>query len=326
VQALNGFDAPLWGWDGSYAEVDTFATARTGRAYYVLNETGLDALRLAYPLDLVGEGGGLGTEGSARAPVTDADAPDATLTLVATHDGRVTSRVRVGTAVTGRPGRDAHDRLAPPGVFEPVRLRLQNADVSEAPLAADIRPPRADGHTFRPSLRVHPEATGHVTLRLAAGTSPSGAVLLVDRTTGQRYDLARSPARLSADAFAPDGDARRLALLVGNDAYVEDTADRVAPVEEHTRLDVARLFPAHPHPVRTATTLGFALPAQSPVRLEIYDVLGRRVATLVDGTRPAGFHTVQWAPGREGALASGMYFARFEAEGVRDIQRLVLVR
>jgi len=326
VQALNGFDSPLWGWDGSYAEADTFATARSGRAYYVLNETGIDALRLAYPLNLVSP-----RPPATRAATFDADAPDAetsdaSLTLVATHRGRVASRVRVGTSATGRTGRDAHDRLAPPSVFEPVSLRLRNTDVSEAPLAADIRPPRADGHTFRPTLHVRPETTGHVTLRLAAGISPSSAVLLVDRTTGERYNLARGPARLPAGAFATDEGSRRLALVVGSDAFVEDAADAVSPAPSNDQPEVARLLPASPHPVRNTTTLRFALPEDGPVRISIFDALGRRVATLLEATRPAGYHTVQWAPGRTEAFASGLYFALFEAAGVRDVQRLVLLR
>jgi len=323
VQALNGFNAPLWGWDGRYAEVDTFATARSGKAFYVLNEAGLETLRLAYPIDLLGNGEASRPLASNGASTGD---PETRLGLVAIHAGHVASRVQVGTSTSARPGRDDHDRIAPPGVFEPVRLRLQNADVSEFDLASDIRPPHPDGHTFSLSLRALPETGGLVTLRLADGTSPPGTALLIDRSTGRRYDLGRSSIRLPADALPTGGADRRLTLLMGSDAYVEDAADRMAPVDEHTRPDVARLFPAHPHPIRTATTLRFALPAQSPVRLEIYDVLGRRVATLVDGMRPAGVHTVQWAPGREGALASGLYFARFEAEGVRDIQRLVLVR
>jgi len=62
------------------------------------------------------------------------------------------------------------------------------------------------------------------------------------------------------------------------------------------------------------------------VRISIFDALGRRVATLLEATRPAGYHTVQWAPGRTEAFASGLYFALFEAAGVRDVQRLVLLR
>ncbi|WP_456430194.1 S8 family serine peptidase [Rhodocaloribacter sp.] len=72
----------------------------------------------------------------------------------------------------------------------------------------------------------------------------------------------------------------------------------------------ADLLPNYPNPFRAATTLVFELPEAAHVRLTIYDVLGRRVATLVDGMRKAGAHTVRWEPGR---TAAGVYFCRLEA-------------
>lgn len=323
VQLLNGFDAPLWGWDGRFEEKDTFLSARTGTAFYVLNETGLDGLRLPYPLDSVDNGAERTTITTAQASKTG----DAPLTLIATHAGRATSSVRVGVRPTARPGRDAHDRIAPPGDFELARLRLQNSEVHPRPLAADIRPPRADGHTFDLTVDLHAKASGPVALRLEDGTTPDGAVLLIDRTTSQRFDLTKGAVVLPTTASPPDGPTHRLALLVGSNAFVEAEADAMADEDASAASDVARLFPVQPHPVRDATTFRFALPKGGPVQLIVYDVLGRRVATLADGRRPAGVHTVQWAPGSAGgALASGIYFARFEAPGVHQVQRLVLVR
>jgi hypothetical protein len=46
------------------------------------------------------------------------------------------------------------------------------------------------------------------------------------------------------------------------------------------------------------------------VRLVVYDVLGREVATLVDGVQAAGHHSVTWEPGARGGAATGVYIAR----------------
>lgn len=59
------------------------------------------------------------------------------------------------------------------------------------------------------------------------------------------------------------------------------------------------------------------------MRLEIFDTAGRRVAMLVDQERPAGEHSVVWQPQ---GLASGVYFARFSAEGRGETRRLVLLK
>ena len=53
-------------------------------------------------------------------------------------------------------------------------------------------------------------------------------------------------------------------------------------------------FPARPNPFSGATTLRFDLPRASAVRFEVFDVQGRRVATLANETRLAGHHTLGW--------------------------------
>jgi hypothetical protein len=57
--------------------------------------------------------------------------------------------------------------------------------------------------------------------------------------------------------------------------------------------------------------LRFALPADGDVRLQIFDVAGRVVATVVEGARAAGEHEVAWnGASRLGRAGSGVYFAR----------------
>ncbi len=88
------------------------------------------------------------------------------------------------------------------------------------------------------------------------------------------------------------------------------------------------LLPAHPNPFNPWTKLSFDLPAAGRVQLEIFDVSGRRVTTLIDESREAGRHEIAWNglddSGR--AVASGVYLSRLgTAVGVRS-ERLVLLR
>lgn len=84
----------------------------------------------------------------------------------------------------------------------------------------------------------------------------------------------------------------------------------------------------HPNPFRTQTTLRFTLPEATSVTLSVYDVVGRKVATLVEDTLPAGPHEVVWqaraSNGR--ALASGVYLVRLEAGPRVQTQRVTLVK
>jgi subtilisin-like proprotein convertase family protein len=83
-----------------------------------------------------------------------------------------------------------------------------------------------------------------------------------------------------------------------------------------------------PNPFAGRTELRFRLPEGGSARLEIFDVSGRRVRTLVDRALPAGPHTAAW-DGRDASgqpVAAGIYFVRLAAGDRRAMQRVSLVR
>lgn len=88
------------------------------------------------------------------------------------------------------------------------------------------------------------------------------------------------------------------------------------------------LEPARPNPTNGATAISFSLQSDGPVRLEVFDVAGRLVRTLVDDVRPAGRHTYEW-DGRDlsGApLPTGVYFTRAVVSGESATRKLVMIR
>ena len=84
----------------------------------------------------------------------------------------------------------------------------------------------------------------------------------------------------------------------------------------------------YPNPFNPATTIRYQLPTASPVRLEIYDVLGQRIRTLVNEVKPAGFYTISWRGMGDGgrSAASGIYFYRLQAQGFTDVKKLLLIK
>ncbi|MDD3642113.1 MAG: T9SS type A sorting domain-containing protein [Candidatus Krumholzibacteria bacterium] len=88
------------------------------------------------------------------------------------------------------------------------------------------------------------------------------------------------------------------------------------------------LYRNFPNPFNPSTSIRFYLPVAGIVRLEIFDVRGARIAILVDGKLPQGFHTVTW-DGRNNAgrvVSSGVYFYRLEAGTNSQTKKLVLMR
>jgi hypothetical protein len=80
---------------------------------------------------------------------------------------------------------------------------------------------------------------------------------------------------------------------------------------------------AYPNPFNPTTTIGFALPEASEVRLVVYDVLGREVARLVDGRVEAGRHRMRF---EAGSLPSGTYLYRLEAGSFVAVGQVLLVK
>jgi hypothetical protein len=78
-----------------------------------------------------------------------------------------------------------------------------------------------------------------------------------------------------------------------------------------------------PNPFNPSTRLTYELPGEGKVQLIVYDLLGRAVATLVNDTRQAGRHTLDFTPAN---LSSGVYFCRLQAGGYVKTMKMMYVR
>jgi hypothetical protein len=88
------------------------------------------------------------------------------------------------------------------------------------------------------------------------------------------------------------------------------------------------LSEARPNPAPGAATVAYQMPRESDVRIDLFDVTGRRVRTLVRDRRPGGFYAALW-DGRDdggGDVASGVYFLRMQAGTFDQTRRLVVIK
>lgn len=84
----------------------------------------------------------------------------------------------------------------------------------------------------------------------------------------------------------------------------------------------------YPNPFNPSTTIRFALPERAAVKLEIFNILGERVATLLDESLAAGEHHAEWN-GRGnsgGTVGTGIYFYRLTAGTQSEIRKMVLLK
>lgn len=133
----------------------------------------------------------------------------------------------------------------------------------------------------------------------------------VEGTPGGTLDEAVEPTNLQAP-----GSRSGPAPLPAREASGEIAPARAAPA-----LTIA------PNPASATTRFQFALDRATEVTLEVYDLLGRRVATPLAGRLPAGAMTVTWNLRRDdgGAVGPGLYFARLRTPDRATVRRVTVV-
>lgn len=122
-------------------------------------------------------------------------------------------------------------------------------------------------------------------------------------------------------------------LDTGDNTYVDGmvTVSPTSDVGDGEQIVVPRVFRLSqnwPNPFNPITEIAYDLPTDCRVSLEIYNVLGEKVATLVDEHQQAGHKTVQWDAGSVDGheVPSGIYFYKLRAGRDVDIKKMILLR
>jgi hypothetical protein len=83
------------------------------------------------------------------------------------------------------------------------------------------------------------------------------------------------------------------------------------------------LVQSYPNPFNASTTIQYSLPTACHVNLEIYDLMGNKVTTLLDGYEAAGFHQYLW---QAGEYSSGTYLYRIKAGDFEMVKKTTLIK
>jgi len=157
--------------------------------------------------------------------------------------------------------------------------------------------------------------------QLIAGTDDNGAYLSIDKG-----------ATWTSFSLGIPANTRVWSLAVNADGIFAGTSSGVWVTVSPTNTEVKREIPVpltftlkqnFPNPFNPSTTIQYALPVQSTVKLVIYNILGQVVKELVNVEQSAGYQLAVWNT----TTASGMYFYRLEAVSTVDPhQRFVQVK
>ena len=138
----------------------------------------------------------------------------------------------------------------------------------------------------------------------------TGADIKQDRIILHFVDGARGDEDLAENSFIKD---------IGGPAVQKEVIGIIQP----DSLAFSKRATNYPNPFSVSTHIGFNLPEGVHVKIEIYNLLGHKIRTLINKRMASGYHEVEFRPG---SLPGGVYFFRIEAGAYKDTQKMIWMR
>lgn len=272
------------------------------------------------PDDILVPGTTYGYDGSYQN--TDAMAPGRGYFIKASEAGTVTLNVNYTSPVlkSEEPVTDNFDRLI-----------VSNGHTSQTLLLGSHSDETLDMESFSlPPLPPDPLLDVRIEGDLRFSQADSIIIMLTSRTypVTITYEPAHASTVIYVSGIDRNGSGRRMILEPGDPVLLNRPYERVAvwgrAAAADSKLPVRfALHPGYPNPFNPTTTIRYDLPSQAAVYLAVYDLLGRQVATLVDGRMSAGKHKVELDAS---SWSSGIYFVRIKAGTFEKVQKLTLIK
>lgn len=139
-------------------------------------------------------------------------------------------------------------------------------------------------------------------------------------------DTVRDPINGSVAYAGPNGNWEFIpAFKNGYLRYADATGIGDAPEVLPTEIALKQNYP---NPFNPETNIEFQLPTATNVTLEVFNLLGQKVTTLVSGYRDAGYHTVRWNGTNDSGelVPSGVYFYRMTADDFVKTNKMIMLR
>jgi hypothetical protein len=142
------------------------------------------------------------------------------------------------------------------------------------------------------------------------------------------FDLPPGASDTAAFAVLAGSSLEQLELLAIEAIDFYRTATPIGEVETATLPAEFRLEQNYPNPFNPETTIRYTVPGTRRVTITVYNILGRRVITLLDQEQSAGTHQVTWngVDERGAPVASGLYLYRMVTDGFSEVKKMLLLK
>ncbi|WP_340104569.1 MBG domain-containing protein [Rhodohalobacter sp. 8-1] len=313
VRVMNGIHGEVYSYNGHFAEADTLHSVY-GYYYYNPPETALDALEIPYSgmenrrkIDNKGEllnAASLGTQ------------PTVKLHAEFNEEKRLANELLFpGLAENHSDFEEDVNRLKkyhPPMAMSRTGMMLIKPEYENSKgMIRDVSEYNRQGSEYH--LHMKADKGSVFTWRAEIADMPENTSLLLVNEESDQSWMLRHGETVEAVMEKPE---MIYTLFVGDKYWLEQKE------REYLPQDFA-LFPNYPNPFNAATTIRYSLPEKQNVRLEIYDVIGRRVQVLINDEQPAGWYTMRFDASR---LASGVYIYQMTTENNVTSRKMTIVK
>jgi len=208
-------------------------------------------------------------------------------------------------------GVDKHDYAEPPPIGEYISVGFLSEDVDQL-FASDYRPTGQESYVFKFEVR------SNIATEKQFSFDDSSLPLdfnwaIVSDETGLKYE--KQPIRIQTAQ-------QQFKLLVGTSEYLANILS-----EYSSTPNTFKIRQNYPNPFNPDTRINYQLPQSTKVTLEIYDLLGRRVKTLVHNQiKETGYHQLLWNGTNDSgnSVSAGIYFLRLRSNHFTKTIKMIL--
>jgi len=314
-----GIENALWEYSSGYGLTSSYVLADTLKPFegYWVNNEASGTRHIYVPLR--------------RAPIsqpvakTNIKNENEWQTNIALSCGKIQDRANIiGFKTDALDSYDRYDLSEPPvcpGDYVSMAFINSSEQGKKVLLSGDYRPLSSRVTNYEVIMKSNLNRPAHLNLTDTMSIPDNIMFVLYDTRRDNAYEIKRGKKLTLPDIPTPDG--IKYNLIVGDKNYIE-----LQGLELSLMPDRFQVGQNYPNPFNPSTRIDFSLPVPQKTELEIYNILGQKIRTLVDEQLPAGNHSYQWdGVNDEGrSVGSGIYFYRLKTEKFTGSKKMMLVK
>lgn len=299
-----GIATTLKTFDGNYIDVGNGGKLEVFQGAFVLN-SGTGPVTITVPVVGKYAGGRIASPEPPQVPGGDL-ANDNWVAPISLKVGTVENSFGgIGMNLNALTGVDKYDDFNPPHLIEYAEMGFAHPEHFLKTSTRDVVPTQQE-YTWSFEVSTNVDEVATLSWNNSVFGNGSKDLVLFDEALQKLIDM-----RVSNQYQFNPGESSRFRVYFGENAI--------------SKIEPSKIFlgKAYPNPSRSSVTIPFTLPDTSPahqVALEVYDLMGRKITTLVDGLLSPGFYSQQWEPATD--LNRGLYIYRLQVTNTGKTESL----